>query len=97
MNIYILTPFLGGIFVGLNKRSSEDFRPDPFAHYKIMGLSAFGGSLHSTVDYFKKVPPPSRVTFSPYFFGGILGGLVAGSAAYWGGLLLTKIPDKELV
>lgn len=95
MNVYTISPFFAGILSGLNKRSSPQFTPDPSAHYKLIGLSAIGGLVAGTNDYFKRIPPPTKLRYSPYFFGGTLGGLTAGGIAYCGGLLLTKISEKD--
>lgn len=94
MNLSIITgpPFIGGILQGLNNRQHKDFKPDPNAFYKILGITAGIGAVRGFADSIKPVTKPAVGTA---LVGGFVGGgLVAGSI-YCIGLMLTKIPDKS--
>lgn len=95
-NLITVPLFTAGILTGLNKRLDFDFSPDPRAHYKLMSMAAGLGAVKGLASYMEGHSSTVKPRFSSSMLGGGVGGLLASGTAYCMGLMLTKIPSKNM-
>lgn len=95
MNLSIITgpSFIAGLLQGLNKRSAPEFKPDPWASYKVLSLTSSLAFLKILGSY----EAPTKSSMRQLAASGLVGAPLITGTAYCMGLLLTKIPSKDIV
>lgn len=87
MNLVTGPSFLGGLLYGINKRVSPEYKPDLYAHYKLLSLTSGIGFLK--VISAAEVP---KSTTSQLIHSGIIGGILVSGTTFCMGIMMTKIP-----
>lgn len=88
MNLVTGPSFLGGLLYGINKRVSPEYKPDPYAHYKLLSLTSGIGFLK--VISAAEVP---KSTTAQLVRSGIIGGILISGTTFCMGIMMTKIPS----
>lgn len=87
MNLVTGPSFLGGLLYGINKRVSPEYKPDPYAHYKLLSLTSGIGFLKVIATEEAPKSTPVQLVRS-----GIIGGILMSGTIFCMGMMMTKIP-----